>query len=327
MKTYVYLLLFIQCYSLLESAQPYFPSLIAFSLYNNDQIITAIDQRNQEAFVRYHDSQRNVVVYLMKHFPHAIPGTPQSKYYVMLLNDNLRSNCMYQTYYENGTRYPSYYFPSHWFNGTSYYIGNYMKFYHSMIDSTNASLDEDYWYSNETCKTSIEQKIYPCEEIYFKKNTSIPLRHFDVRSIAGYDTRIEIPYTVISIGKSINNYFQAIPKDWQLTCKNADPSLLLNHNMIKLELHESAQVEIRLSASPQSINENNRITVQWDATECIDCFTISPQELIFNTENFSEIQTLTITRVKDSLPITLTAIILGEDCNIIPSSTYSINIH
>ena len=39
---------------------------------------------------------------------------------------------------------------------------------------------------NETCKTSLGQDIYPCEEIYFKKNTNMPLRYFNVRSIAGY---------------------------------------------------------------------------------------------------------------------------------------------
>jgi hypothetical protein len=98
------------------------------------------------------------------------------------------------------------------------------------------ALNEGYWYSNETCKTSIGQDIYSCEEIYFKKNTNFPLLYFNVRLITGYDTRIEIPFTVISVGKSINNYFKAILKDWQLTCQNVDPSLLFDHNTIKLKL-------------------------------------------------------------------------------------------
>ncbi len=232
MKIYLYALCFIQYYTLLESVQPYFPSLIAFSLYNDDQMIMAVDQVNQRAFVKYHDSQRNIDAYLMKHFPYAIPGTPQSKYYVMLINDNLRLDCMYRTYYENGTKYALDFFPSHWFNGSSYYIKNYMNFYHSMIKSTDPSLHQDCWYSNETCKTSIGQDTYPCEEIYYKKNTNFPLRYFNVRLIAGYSTRIEIPFTVLSIGKSIDNYFTSIPKDWQNICQNADPSLSFDYNMI-----------------------------------------------------------------------------------------------
>ena len=73
-----------------------------------------------------------------------------------------------------------------------------------MMKPTNTSLHEDYWYSNETCKTNRGQDVYRCEEIYFKKNTGISAR---------YATRIGIPFIVPSTGKSIDNYFKAVPKD------------------------------------------------------------------------------------------------------------------
>lgn len=48
-----------------------------------------------------------------------------------------------------------------------------------MIHSTNKSIEEDYWYSNRTCKVDSGQ-IYPCQEISFRKNTSIPIRYSEV---------------------------------------------------------------------------------------------------------------------------------------------------
>lgn len=91
----------------------------------------------------------------MKHFSCAIPGTPQSKCYVMLIYDTLRLNGMYRTYYDNGTSYASDFFPSHWLNGSSYHIKNYISFFHLMIKTTDPPLHQDYWYSIEICKTSI----------------------------------------------------------------------------------------------------------------------------------------------------------------------------
>ena len=44
-----------------------------------------------------------------------------------------------------------------------------------MIHSNNSSPDEDYWYANEKCEIQDGSKP-PCQEIYFKKNTEIPLR-------------------------------------------------------------------------------------------------------------------------------------------------------
>ena len=40
-------------------------------------------------------------------------------------------------------------------------------------------IDEDYWYANVTCRID-QWRIYPCEEIYFQKNTEIPLRFVQV---------------------------------------------------------------------------------------------------------------------------------------------------
>ncbi|CAF4204298.1 unnamed protein product, partial [Rotaria sp. Silwood2] len=66
-------------------------------------------------------------------------------------------------------------FPLHWGNDSSYKIRNYVSFNSEMIHSNNSSEDEDYWYSNATCSTDSGDK-YPCQEIYFKKNTDLPLR-------------------------------------------------------------------------------------------------------------------------------------------------------
>ncbi|CAF4501911.1 unnamed protein product [Rotaria sp. Silwood2] len=102
-----------------------------------------------------------------------MPDSPQSKYYIQLLVDSLPSSCMYGTYWKyGGNTFNS--FPSHWLNGASFKIDNYIKFKYDIMHSTNSSQDEDYWYANETCQTD-SGNIYPCEEIYLKKNTQISL--------------------------------------------------------------------------------------------------------------------------------------------------------
>ncbi|CAF4881500.1 unnamed protein product, partial [Rotaria magnacalcarata] len=57
----------------------------------------------------------------------------------------------------------------------------------------NSSQDEDYWYANVTCRTN-PGSIYPCEEIYFKKNTEIPLRSTKVIRQGWNVVQVTIPY-------------------------------------------------------------------------------------------------------------------------------------
>ncbi|CAF4049898.1 unnamed protein product, partial [Rotaria sordida] len=95
------------------SAQPYFPPQIVFSP-NDGQTLYAIDEINQRAYtILHYGSTGREMSFAMKHFPYAIPDSPQSKYYVQLIVDSLPFDCMYGTYWKyGGNQYNS--FPSHW---------------------------------------------------------------------------------------------------------------------------------------------------------------------------------------------------------------------
>ena len=48
-----------------------------------------------------------------------------------------------------------------------------------MIHSNDSTENEDLWYSNDTCRIPVRE-VVPCEDVYFKKNTDIPLRFVQV---------------------------------------------------------------------------------------------------------------------------------------------------
>ncbi|CAF2863145.1 unnamed protein product [Rotaria sp. Silwood2] len=155
-------------------SQPYFPLQITFKL-NGDQTLVAVDEINQRAVRLYnYNSLRQENAFVMKHFPNPIPDSPQSRYYVQLSVSYPSNYCMYGTYWQYGGNVFNE-FPSHWSINNSYFmVGNYIKFNSELIHSTNHTETEDYWYSNGKCQVT-DGPYYPCEEIYFKKGTDIPL--------------------------------------------------------------------------------------------------------------------------------------------------------
>ncbi|CAF3843992.1 unnamed protein product, partial [Rotaria sordida] len=71
---------------------------------------------------------------------------------------------------------------------------------------------------------------------------------------------------------------------------------------------------------------NDTVTIQWKPRECTDCFTWTPKQLSFNTENFQERQILKITRVKDGSPTNLIPVFNGGGFDSVVAEVYSIII-
>jgi hypothetical protein len=304
---------------------PFFPPQIVFSL-DNDQTIIAIDEINQRAYqsIPFYPSMTQTS-YAMKNFPYAPLDTPQSKYYVQLLIESSGSDCMYQTYWKYGESNFNV-FPSHWLlNTSSFQIKNYLNFTYEMIHSNHSSQDEDYWYANVTCEVESGES-FPCEEVYFKKNTEIPLRSTQVIYRGYRFIQTTTNFKVISIGKPDDKYFDSIPKNWYNTCRDLNLELLYDPPFTKINLHESVEIHISLAAPPHQINGNDTVRIQWNTTQCIDCFTLSPKEFYFNINNFQEKQILTITRVKNAPQTTLIPIVNGGGFDVIPSEAFPIYI-
>ncbi|CAF4837272.1 unnamed protein product, partial [Rotaria sp. Silwood2] len=296
MKIALSLLLFCLCNHLGRCLQPYFPSQIVFSPDDSKTTI-AIDEINQRAYLTYSvNSLMKVSAYVMQNFPYAVPDSPQSKHYVFLATTSLINLCSYETYWKYGA-YRLNQFPLHWGNDSSYKIRNYVSFNSEMIHSNNSSEDEDYWYSNATCSTDSGDK-YPCQEIYFKKNTDLPLRLVEVQRSPFSAKRVITNFTIISIGKPDDKYFDSIPKDWYVACRDFDLGVLYDPTLIKLSVQQSAKVQVWLSAPPHEINGNDTVTIQWKTYECTDCFTWTLKQISFNSKNFQKRQTLTITRLR-----------------------------
>lgn len=325
MQTYLYLISFILLNGLGECVQPYFPNQIVFSP-DNGATIFAIDELNQRASVsrKYGDSGEETS-YVMKHFPFAPPDSPQSTYYVQLSVNSPPLDCQYGTYWKyGGNQYNS--FPAHWWvNLTTYEIQNYFKFQHGMIHSTNSSETEDHWYANETCYVDLGPDV-PCLEIYFIKNTEIPLRSLQVirRGWVAYQSTTN--YKVIAVGKPDDKYFDSIPKDWFLSCRDVMLGLYYEPQTTKIDLKQSVKVQIWLPTPPHRINGNDNVVIQWKPSNCSDCFTFSPKELTFNIKNFQERQTITITRVKAGGQTTLVPTFNGGGFDRVPPETYPIYI-
>lgn len=86
------------CCYFANGVQPYFPPQIVFS-FGDDEILMAIDQINQRAYITYPITPSlTEFAFVMKHFPFAVPNTPQSKYYVQLSNLSSADSCIYGTY-------------------------------------------------------------------------------------------------------------------------------------------------------------------------------------------------------------------------------------
>jgi len=281
---------------------------------------------NQRAYSSFKDGSSVIEEsYAMKNFPYALPDSPESKYYVQLTVDLPSRGCMYGTYWKyGGNQYNA--FPAHWWPDLrTFEIKNYMGFRYQMIHSTNSSKDEDYWYSNATCQVQTGE-TYPCEEIYFKKDTDIPLRSTEIVHEAWFVFQLTINYTIIAIGKPDEKYFDSIPKNWSIACRDLNLGLLYYPQRSKIDLNQSAKVQIWLTTPPHRINENDTVTIQWNPRECKDCFTISPKELSFNIDNFQERQNLTITRVKDGPQTSLIPSFIGGGFDLVSPESYPIYI-
>ncbi|CAF3352359.1 unnamed protein product, partial [Rotaria sp. Silwood2] len=111
----------------------------------------------------------------------------------------------------------------------------------------------------------------------FKKNTEIPLRLTQVVSRGYRFIQKTTNYKIISIGKPDDKYFNSIPKNWPTACEDLDLGLSYYSEFATIRLHQSAEFHVSLSTPPHRIDGNDIVRVQWNTTECIDCFTLSPK--------------------------------------------------
>ena len=168
-----------------------------------------------------------------------------------------------------------------------------------MIHSDNESVLEDYWYSDGKCQVS-NGESYPCEEIYFIKNTDIPLRTVRVEPYENM-VRKTTQYTVMSIGKPDEKLFEPIPIDWAYSCPDSTQGIVYSPQRLELKVNESVTIEMYLTAPPHRINGNNSVILEFEldpCTPCDHCFRWTPNRFVFNTDNFRQPQNLTISRVK-----------------------------
>ncbi|CAF1404747.1 unnamed protein product [Rotaria sordida] len=310
-------------------AQPYFPPQITFSTYEN-KAIYAIDELNQQAYRSYIITPTlTEYSFAMQHFPFAIPDSPESKYYVQLKLNFPSNSCNYGTYWKYGD-YLSSAFPSHWnFNDSSFKIDNFVNFRYEMIHSNNKTGDEDYWYANKICEIDTGEK-FPCQEIYFKKNTDIPLRTAQVFRRRWEVLHETIYYKVISIGKPDDRLFKRIPQNWAYNCTDLALGLLYNPQILVISLDKTSSVQLWLNTPPHYINGNDTVTIEWQpstASKCNDCVTWTPKRFSFNSTNFQQTQTLYITRVKDGQGVYLIPIFSGGGFDIVDPEQSRISIY
>ncbi|CAF3975596.1 unnamed protein product [Rotaria sordida] len=301
-KIFLYFILFILWIYYVECVQPYFPPQITFIIEeSNNRYLFAVDEINQRAY-KWHriDSDDQLHAYVMQHFPYATPNSPESKNYVQL-EVYEPVYCIYTAIWKYGSGMHDS-FPEHWYyNMTSFKIENYMQFSSKMIHATNSSKDEDHWYSEDTCTLETGDK-YPCEEIFFKKNTDIPLRYTFIEGHGFFAMRATINYKIISIGKPSDELFVKIPQNWMNNCTDLNlgldyilPSPIINVN-------ESATVKIRLTSPPHLVNGNDTMILQF--------------------QNFHEYQTMIVTRIKEGSETTIRPIMNGGGYDKIPFYYY-----
>ncbi|CAF2542996.1 unnamed protein product [Rotaria sp. Silwood2] len=210
MKQLFWCLLFFLCSQVTYCTQPYLTSQITFYT-DDDKTLVAVNEINQQAYQMYTiNSLQAQYAFAIKQFPYTIPDSPESKYYVQLISYFPSNSCMYGAYLKHdGFSFNS--FPLHWnSNSTTFKIENYIKFNYKMIHSENNSTTEDYWYADQLCEVYSGEN-FPCEEIYFIKDTNISLRTTKVIR-QGWDLiQRTTKYRVISIGKPDVHLFNMIP--------------------------------------------------------------------------------------------------------------------
>jgi len=290
--------LFTFCYYYVHCVQPYFPSQVVFTV-DNGQRLYAIDQVNQRAFVSIKDNPAQNG-YVFQHFPYSPADTPQSRHYVRLITTDNPKTCAYETYWKYG-RNSSNYFPEHWNNQTTFQIGNYLNLNYTMIYNFNQSdLEEDYWYSAETCYDAVHD-VHPCFRLYFKHANDTPLRSIQLQSVGERSFFQTTEYQIISIGKPDDKYFAGIPTNWYTSCLDTDLQLEFFADSYVIYYRTHRTVAVSLFAPPHRVNGNDSVTITWNLTGCDnDCLTWAPQQLTFNSQNFNRIQNLTFLRIDDS---------------------------
>jgi hypothetical protein len=310
-----YIILLLSLFAQTESAQPYFPPQITFvTQFSNTNITYAIDEVNQRAFLSQGTNMPGQLhSYVMEHIPYATPDSPQSKYYVLLENYQ-KSYCQYSTVWQYGSADAGLFFPDDWYRGTQYEISNYISFRSEMILSNDSAPNEDYWRSVTDC-TLDSGDVAPCEEIFFEKNTEIPLRYNAIRHPAMLGYQYSVSFHVISIGKPDDRLFETIPKNWQDNCTDLDLSLEFDNPSVFVHLNQSFTVRIRMTTPPHKENGNDTMILRLQVDEthsiCVDCITWEPKEFYFNIENFHEYQNITLTRVKNGFRTVLNPISQG----------------
>lgn len=309
-----------------NSIQPYFPEQIVFSP-DDGRTIYAIDEVNQKAFtsIKYGVSQASQQnSYVMKDFPYTMPDSPESLNYVQMIDDFSPEGCMYGTYWKYGG-FSANSFPSHWLKGYNFEVKNYIAFQYNLIYSNDSSITEDHWCSMERCSDDMG-KEYPCEEIYFQKNTEIPLRYGRVLRRGWNVVHDVITYKILSVSQTIDQYFEPIRKNWTVSCRDTSLGLLIYSQDIKIPLEKQGSVEIWLPSPPHRVNGSASVTVEWKSTGCSDCFTWTPNQMNFDIENFQTRQNLTITRVKSGLSSKLIPIFSGGGFDMVIPELYPIYI-
>lgn len=298
-----YILLWLSLLAQMECAQPYFPPQITFvAEYEFVNITYALDEINQRAFLaQNNEAPGQLRSYVMKHIPDATPDSPQSKYYV-LIDSIQQAYCQYSTVWQYGSASAGQFFPQHWYGDDTYNISNYMLFNSKMIRPNDSAPDEDYWRSDYECTLDSGANA-PCQEIFFKKDTEIPLRYRAIRHpppMLNYQYSID--FHVISIGKPDDRLFQTIPKNWKDNCTDLDLRFECNNPTVLVDLNQSITIRIRLTTPPHKENGNDtliaRLQIDETLTVCFDCITWEPKEFYFNSDNFHEYQNITVTRVK-----------------------------
>ncbi|CAF1396029.1 unnamed protein product, partial [Rotaria sp. Silwood1] len=180
--------------------------------------------------------------------------------------------------------------------------------------------------SSTLCQLCHEK--YPCDEIYFQRNTDIPIRRTQVLDIICSSERETTTYKVISIGKPDDRLFDTIPKNWAYDCQDVTLGIRYNSQLSTIGLKKSAIVEIWLSTPPHRIHDNDTVIIEWQPSSvfnCMDCATWTPERLVFNSTNFDKRQELVITRVKVG-EVVLLPILHGGGYDKILSAGYPIYI-
>ena len=118
---------------------------------------------------------------------------------------------------------------------------------------------------------------------------------FDIRKL--FIRRTE-NYTIFSIGKPSDQYFESVPNNWQTNCRDGDLGISYKPKPALIEANNSVKVEVWLPAPPHKVKNDDSVSISWMGFACDDCYTWTPRTMVFNGTNFDKKQILTISRVK-----------------------------